>query len=307
MIEIHELCKNYEVNYRDGFFRSRKVKKSALRNISLAFDSPEIIGLVGNNGAGKTTLMKLICGLLYPSSGKISILGEDPFKKNKSLLSNIAFLSGRKDSLSWDLPVCDSFKLHGYIYGLEKRSCISQYEKLADLFSATDLLQKQARALSLGERMKCELIKSLLHKPRILLLDEPTIGLDLETQLTFRKYIRLVNEEEKSLILLSSHNMEDISHTCSRMVGLSEGEVVFNDFLSEIVNNRSPDSQYRICYENNTDETLHEIICDMSDIPEELNKLRKNHQIRVISIRQEEKTFSQSIMNIISTKNLDHA
>ena len=305
MIEINNLSKDYDLRYRKGLFRTNTISKTAIQDVSLKFELPEITGIVGNNGAGKTTLMKMICGLLHPTSGKVSVLDEDPYKKNPLILKKIAFLSGRKDSLFWDLPVLDSFRLHKYIYRIDNKEFLQRYKLLSELFSAENLLHKQARSLSLGERLTCELIKSLLHNPKILLLDEPTIGLDLETQIAFRKHLKMANKEDKSIVLLSSHNMEDISNTCSRMVGLTDGKIVFDDSIDKVSATSIIDKEYKIRFEDPKDQSLHTAHCNLENISVELNTLL-NDGMRIVGIEKDSQTFSQSIMNIITRKSNDH-
>ena len=306
MITIDRVHKEYKVVHRKGMFRTTTTQCTALKDINLKLDSSGIIGLVGNNGAGKTTLMKLICGLIQPTAGDITVLGEIPFQKNHSLLRRLSFLSGRKDSLIWDLPVSDSLNFHGEIYKINRAQTLSRYKYLAELFDATHLLEKQGRALSLGERMKCELIKSLLHNPEILLLDEPTIGLDLTTQLAFRKYIKLANQQDKSLILLSSHNMDDISDTCTKMIGLSNGKVVFNDDIRQVSISDEIKAEYRIRYEHKGTQLLHEQLCSINEISDHLSRLTSKNDVVILSIEKNTKTFSQAIEKII-TKNPEHA
>lgn len=207
----------------------------AVKDVSFSIETGELVGFLGPNGAGKTTTLKMLSGLLNPTSGEVSVLGYKPSERKRAFLSSISLVMGQKNQLWWDLPAYDGFLLNQEIYGLERKSCDRRIEGFAEWLDCTDKLRVQVRRLSLGERMKMELIAALLHEPKVLYLDEPTIGLDLVTQRKIRQFIREYNEEHKSTILLTSHNMNDISDLCERVIVISDGEILFDGLLETLV------------------------------------------------------------------------
>jgi ABC-type uncharacterized transport system, ATPase component len=206
-------------------FLSESVEVTGVRDVSLHVNKGEVIGIVGNNGAGKSTLLKCIAGLIYPSSGSITVMGYTPHKKYKDFLSAISFISGRRDSLLWDLPVIDSFRLHCNIYRIPKFLINTRIEQAVEEFELRELIQRQTKTLSLGERMRIELAKATLHDPELLILDEPTLGLDLKSQARLRSYIKALSTQRNRTILISSHNMEDIKSLSSRIVEIEGGQL----------------------------------------------------------------------------------
>ena len=211
-----------------GFFSRDYEYKIALQPTTLSIQKGSIVGLVGANGAGKTTLLKLLAGLIHPTVGDARILGFQPWQRDFSYLSRIGILLGQKNQLWWDIPAADSFDLLGKIYGLSAAVVKDRTYELADLLGATDQMHIQLRRLSLGERMKMEIIGALLHRPEILFLDEPTIGLDIVAQSAIREFLVKYAARENPTIILTSHYMDDIAHLADRLLLISRGGIVYD-------------------------------------------------------------------------------
>ncbi len=243
VIETHELSRVYSTYRREegawnavkGFFSRQVEIKTALKPTTLSINAGQIVGLVGANGAGKTTLLKILSGLIYPSSGKVSVLGFKPHERKAEFLRQISILLGQKAQLWWDLPAADSFNLLASIYSLDPAQAKRDWLELAERLSCTDQLHTQLRRLSLGERMKMEIIGSLLHRPRILYLDEPTIGLDVLAQKTIRSFLSEYVKANQPTIILTSHYMDDISQLADRLLLISQGEMVYDGAVGDFV------------------------------------------------------------------------
>ena len=212
----------------------------ALRNINLEIECGEIVGILGENGAGKTTLIKLMVGLLYPSSGTININGFTPCKRKNEFLKQISVVMGQKNQLWWDIPASESFLLNQKIYEIPEKKYHQTLNELVDLLNVKEKLNTQVRRLSLGERMKMEIIAALLHKPQIVLLDEPTIGLDVISQSKIREFVKFYNEEHNTTFLLTSHYMNDIQALCERVYVIHKGEGLYDGNFNELVNKINP-------------------------------------------------------------------
>lgn len=220
-----------------GLWGREYESKTALHPTNLRIDGGRIVGLVGGNGAGKTTLLKLLSGLIYPSSGEARVLGFSPWDRKNEYLRRISILLGQKNQLWWDIPAADSFDLLARIYSLDEREARRRVNELAELLTCRELLNVQLRRLSLGERMKMEIIGSLLHRPSVLFLDEPTIGLDIVAQTNIREFLAAYVERERPTIILTSHYMDDISKLSDRLLLISKGSIVYDgtvpDFMSQ--------------------------------------------------------------------------
>jgi ABC-2 type transport system ATP-binding protein len=243
MIQVHGVSKTYRVHRKEPglagsirslFFR-RWEDKRALDNVSLNVEAGEIVGLLGANGAGKTTLVKIMAGIIHPTSGTVSVLGYDPWQRKNPFRRQVALIMGQKAQLWWDLPAADCFLLLREIYRIPEREHREALDFLANALGVTDLLTIQIRRLSLGERMKMELIATLLHKPKIVFLDEPTIGLDITTQRAVRAFILDYRRRHQPAMILTSHYMEDIEHLCRRIVIIRRGSIVYDGGLAQIV------------------------------------------------------------------------
>jgi ABC-2 type transport system ATP-binding protein len=200
----------------------------ALKGVSFDIEEGSFIGLIGANGAGKTTLLKILSGLIPPTSGQAVVIGQDPFKRAMDFRKSISLVMGQKAQLWWDLPAIDAFELLKAIYAVPEKLYRERLDALAELLDVKKLLNTQIRRLSLGERMKMELIGALIHWPKVIFLDEPTIGLDVLAAHKLREFLREFNQREKATIILTSHNMDDIERLCSRVLILKQGELVFD-------------------------------------------------------------------------------
>ena len=215
------------------FFQREKIIKHAISSFDLTIRKGEIVGLLGPNGAGKTTLMKMFTGIIVPTSGELKILGYDPFSRQDSFKKKIALVMGQKSQLWWDIPAMDSFLLLQKYYEIPKKDFDARLEQMAKMLDVEKLLHIHVRRLSLGERMKLELISSLLHNPEILFLDEPTIGLDLVAQETIRDFLKDYHRQNQCTIILTSHYMADVHALCQRLVLVFDGKKGFDGPLSE--------------------------------------------------------------------------
>lgn len=217
-----------------NLFHRETLTKEAVKDISFTVENGEIIGLLGPNGAGKTTTLKMLSGILYPTAGKINIDGFIPWERKNEFKRQFSIVMGQKNQLWWDLPASDSFYLNKCIFDVPDDQYRKTVEELAELLDVKDLMNVQVRRLSLGERMKMEILAALIHRPRILFLDEPTIGLDILSQQKIRDFLQYYNEQEKTTILLTSHYMRDIEALCKRAVVINQGQLAYDGSLSDI-------------------------------------------------------------------------
>lgn len=243
VVKVKNLKKYYRVHKKEpglvgsikSFFSRKYQDVKAVDSISFEIDEGELIGFIGPNGAGKTTTLKCLSGLLYPTSGKVSVLGFDPWERKPEFLKQIALVMGQKNQLWWDLPPIETFILNKEIYEIPDAKYAKTLDELVKLLEVEDILKIQTRKLSLGQRMKCELIAALLHSPQVLFLDEPTIGLDVVMQKKMRDFIKEYNRRFKATIILTSHYMGDIQELCKRVIIIDKGRIVFDGQLNEIV------------------------------------------------------------------------
>lgn len=213
----------------------REIKvKEALKSVNLEIAQGEIIGLIGANGAGKTTLIKILSGIVHPTSGEATVLGFRPWERNNEYRKQMSLIMGQKAQVWWDLPALDSFLLLKEIYQIDDKRYKRNIDFLSETLMIKDQLKTQVRKLSLGERMKVELMAALLHEPRVIFLDEPTIGLDLSAQKAVREFIKNYQREYKPITILTSHYMEDIKELCPRIVIIKEGDFVYDGPLMKI-------------------------------------------------------------------------
>lgn len=218
-----------------GLFHRKKEIITAVNNINLDIDEGEFIGFIGPNGAGKTTTLKMLSGILYPTSGEITVLDHKPFKREAELQKQFALVMGQKNQLWWDLPAMDSFLLNKSIYEIEDKKFAHNLEEISTLLDIKDIIHIQVRKLSLGQRMKCELAAALLHEPKVLFLDEPTIGLDVISQKAIREFLKKYNEKKNATILLTSHYMEDIRRLCKRVIIIDHGVILYDGSYNELI------------------------------------------------------------------------
>lgn len=218
-----------------GLFHRTYEQTRAVNDVSFKIEPGELVGFLGPNGAGKTTTLKMLAGLLYPTSGAATVLGHTPWDRHDDYRRQFALVLGQKNQLWWDLPARESLELNAKIYGIPEDQFKRTVSELTDLLNVKEKLNVNVRELSLGERMKMELIASLLHQPKVLFLDEPTIGLDVISQKTVREFIRHHNKEQKTTILLTSHYMADIQELCDRVIIIDHGKIFFDGKLNDIV------------------------------------------------------------------------
>ncbi len=218
-----------------GLFHRTYEQVVAVNQIGFTIEPGELVGFLGPNGAGKTTTLKMLAGLLYPTSGEARVLGYVPWERADGYRRQFALLLGQKNQLWWDLPARESLELNAKIYGIPKATLDRTVAEMGELLRVRDQFNVAVRELSLGERMKMELIASLLHQPKVLFLDEPTIGLDVVSQKTVREFLRDYNARQKTTILLTSHYMTDIEELCERVIIIDHGRIFFDGRLSDVV------------------------------------------------------------------------
>lgn len=242
MIKVQNLTKTFVSHIKEpglkgslkALVKREKKIKEALKSINLEIQQGEIIGLIGANGAGKTTLVKILSGIIHPTSGEATVLGFKPWERHNDYRKQMSLIMGQKAQVWWDLPALDSFLLLKEIYQIPESIYKDNLEFLAETLMVKDQLKTQVRKLSLGERMKIELMAALLHRPQVIFLDEPTIGLDLSAQRAVREFMKNYQKEFKPITILTSHYMEDIKELCPRIVIIKEGEFVYDGALSQI-------------------------------------------------------------------------
>jgi ABC-2 type transport system ATP-binding protein len=243
VIEIEGLSKSYRVYQKKegllasvaGLFRRKYRTIEAVRSIDLTVDQGEFVAFLGPNGAGKTTTLKLLSGVVTPTRGAAKVLGFTPWDREHAYRRRFALVMGQKNQLWWDLPAAESFRLHQQIYCIEPEQFNRTRDELTDLLGVRDLLSQPVRELSLGERMKMELVAALLHSPDVLFLDEPTIGLDVVAQHNIQAFLRHYQEERRTTILLTSHYMKDVAALCRRVVIIAMGRIVYDGSLDGII------------------------------------------------------------------------
>lgn len=243
LIELNNLKKTYRVYQKKeglrasikGLFKRTYKEVQAVRGIDLSVEQGEFVAFLGPNGAGKTTTLKLLSGVIHPTSGTASVMGHIPWQRENDYRRRFALVMGQKNQLWWDLPAQESFRLHQQIYGIEPNAFQQTLDELSDLLGLRELLSQPVRELSLGERMKMELTAALLHSPEVLFLDEPTIGLDVVAQHNIQQFLKYYQEKRKITILLTSHYMKDVAALCKRVVIIANGQIQYDGSLSGII------------------------------------------------------------------------
>lgn len=232
-----------------GLWSRKSVVKEAVRGVEISVGAGEMVGFLGPNGAGKTTTLKMLSGILYPTSGEAAVLGFTPFQRKPAFLRQIALVMGQKQQLWWDLPARESLLLLKEIYDVSESDFTSRLEEMTTLLEIGSILDTQVRKLSLGERMKCELVAALLHAPRVVFLDEPTIGLDVVSQVRIREFLRTYQARNHATILLTSHYMQDVKELCERVIIIDHGEKMFDGAFDDLVSRYSDEKQIRLTFE----------------------------------------------------------
>tara|TARA_Y100000590_G_scaffold416311_1_gene514934 strand:+ start:846 stop:1838 length:993 start_codon:yes stop_codon:yes gene_type:complete len=247
-IKVNNLSKSFKLFKREAglkgairsFFKRNYHQFIALNNINLTINKGEIIGILGENGAGKTTLIKLMVGLLHPSSGSIKINNYNPWERNYNYLRQVSVVMGQKNQLWWDIPASESFLLNKHIYNIEDEKFNKILNELVELLDVKDKIDIQVRRLSLGERMKMEIIAALLHQPSIVLLDEPTLGLDVISQSKIREFVKYHNEKYNTTFVITSHYTKDIQEMCKRVFVLNRGNQIYDGDFNTLIKNINP-------------------------------------------------------------------
>jgi ABC-2 type transport system ATP-binding protein len=239
---VHERPPGLKAALRSVFHRTYR-DVHAVSDLSFTVQPGERVGFLGPNGAGKTTTLKILAGLLHPTSGSATVSGFVPQRRERAFLESITLVMGQKQQLIWDLPPAETFALNRAIYGVPEAEAARTLAELDELLGIGEVAQKPTRQLSLGERMKCELAAALLHRPRVLFLDEPTIGLDVSMQLAVRDFIRRYNEKNGATVLLTSHYMDDVASLCPRVVVIDEGRLRYDGDLGELSRSVRPDKR----------------------------------------------------------------
>ncbi|MCA9973969.1 MAG: ATP-binding cassette domain-containing protein [Anaerolineales bacterium] len=242
-IQLQNLQKIYTISEREAGLKAavRSLVRRKTRQIhavdGISFDVPpgQIVGFLGPNGAGKTTTLKMLSGLLHPTAGTVDVLGHTPWQRRKPFLQQITLVMGQRNQLVWDIPAIDSFELNRVIYHIPEAQFRDTLAELVELLELAPLIHKPVRNLSLGERMKCEIASALLHRPRVLFLDEPTIGLDVTAQRRIREFIAEYNRRHGATVLLTSHYMADVEALCERVIVIHHGRLLFDGDLSALV------------------------------------------------------------------------
>jgi ABC-2 type transport system ATP-binding protein len=251
MIRAKELTKHFKVHKRPPGFanalkslvhRKYEVVK-AVDGVSFTIERGERVGFLGPNGAGKTTTLKVLSGLLHPTSGEVDVAGHVPFRREAELLGKITLVMGQKSQLIWDLPPADTYAMNRAIFDVPQAEFDKTLAELTELLELAPLLEKPARQLSLGERMKCELAAALLHRPTTLFLDEPTIGLDVAMQVAIRDFVRSYNQRHEATVLLTSHYMDDVVALCPRIIVIDQGKLIHDGDLRQLIKTMDPDKR----------------------------------------------------------------
>ena len=250
-IHVDKLVKEYRVHERKAgawaalasvFHREYKAMR-AVDELSFDIAAGERVGFLGPNGAGKTTTLKVLAGLLHPTSGTVRVDDRDPRRREHDFLRRITLVMGQKQQLLWDLPPADTFIMNRAIYDLPRKQYDETIAELTELLELGELIKRPTRQLSLGERMKCELVAALLHRPKVLFLDEPTIGLDVSMQATLRTFIRAYNERFGATVLLTSHYMDDVTALCPRVIVIDQGRLTYDGDLQALVRRVQPNKR----------------------------------------------------------------
>jgi len=248
LIQVYHLSKTYPVAIKEPglqgtlrhFWQRQYRQVQAVKNISFEIEAGEVVGFLGANGAGKTTTLKMLTGLVHPSEGQVTVGGYVPFKRKTGFLRNMTLVMGQKQQLLWDLPAMDSLRINAAVYELSTSEFRERLGELSEMLSLQEKLTKPVRKLSLGERMKAELLAALLHHPQVLFLDEPTLGLDVNAQENVREFLREYNQRYGATILLTSHYMADITALCDRVLLIHQGELVYDGSLQKLLDRFAP-------------------------------------------------------------------
>lgn len=299
MITVKNLTKIYKTRVKEGsflanLFARKYEEKIAVNAISFDIGENELVGFIGPNGAGKTTTMKILAGILYPTSGEVSVFGYTPFEKNHAFLKQIAFVMGQKNQLLWELPASDSFQLFKEVYEIEERRYRQTLADLLDLLDAHKLINQPIKTLSLGQRMRVELIATLLHTPKILFLDEPTIGLDIFAQTTIRNFIKEYQEKYKATIMLTSHYMQDVQKLARRVLLINHGNIIYDGSLGNLLIHYSDEKIIRFTLSETEGLTL-----EKSPVNKYLRHYIYEYTYPILKVRLKKKNLGETLPKLI--------
>jgi ABC-2 type transport system ATP-binding protein len=280
-IRVRGLTKTYEVPEREAGVRSaaaslvrrKTTSVAAVKEIDFDVAPGEIVGFLGPNGAGKTTTLKMLSGLLYPTLGEAEVLGHVPWRRENAYLERMTLIMSQRNQLAWDIPVVDSFELNRAIYGVAEDVYRQRVDELVELLELGDLIRKPVRNLSLGERMKAEVVGSLLHRPEVLFLDEPTIGLDVTMQRRIRTFIADYNRRTGATVLLTSHYMADVEALCKRVIVIHHGSLLYDGDLSGLIARFAPRKTIRMDLEADSPAPSREDLIRLTGDPESIVEL----------------------------------
>lgn len=305
-IMVRALSKTYRVPEREaGVLASIKSlgkrdyrDVEAIRDISFSLTAGEMVGFLGPNGAGKTTTLKMLAGLLHPTSGEVHVAGFTPWKREAAYLRRISMVMGNKSQLLWDIPARDTFHVLGEIYRVPRHELQHTLDELVDLLDMQTLLAKPVRTLSLGERMKCELVAALIYRPEVLFLDEPTLGLDISMQVRLRRFIAEYNRRNGATVILTSHYMADVVALCSRVIMINHGTLIYDGDLRELANRLAPYKLLRLVVDESDDDR-------MPSLPAGVTVVSHENMTWTLNVRQNDvPEITAHLLNTLSVTDL---
>lgn len=280
-IVVDHLSKIYRVVKHKSIFKTRFEQKVALDNISFQIDQGDSVAYIGPNGSGKSTTIKLLTGLLTPTFGKVTVNGLEPYKKRKENAMNIGFVFGQRTQLWWDLPITESFDLLKEIYRIPNAVYKRNLEILVTLLDLQGFSEVPVRQLSLGQRMRAEVACAFLHRPRIVYLDEPTIGIDIVTKAKIRDFLRDINKEEKTTIILTSHDIDDIETVCKRLILIDKGHIVYDGQIADFVERYAVYKKIRVAFKERNIQPISIPHCEVTRDTARPNELILNFESTV--------------------------
>ena len=295
MIEVKNVKKYYKIAKRDKgimatvkhLFNRKYTVKKAVDDISFSINKGEIVGFIGPNGAGKSTTIKMLSGILYPDSGDVKINGYIPYKQRKEYVKNIGVVFGQKSQLNWDLPLIESFELIKYIYKIPQKKYEENLKKFTELLDMKDFINQPVRQLSLGQKMRGDIVAALLHSPEIVFFDEPTIGLDVVAKDKIREFIHYLNEKENTTIIFTTHDMQDIEKVCNRLIIIDAGKKIYDGTVADIKNKYAGSKTIEILLEDGST-TTYTFDANKTSMSSVMEKLFTQFSIKDISICEPE-------------------